>query len=178
MKTRSLVIKFVMIMASAILGVTVSTAARASATPPSCYSWSCEGLDPAKMGCAHDAYTLIRRTAITSAGNWGNLEMRYSPSCHTNWTRFTPWFGIRAFFDGITGGYVGGSPWIYRQGPYLSKGVTSSAGVLGFGCTNWTAMISANGTTCWGVHVYYTAPSSSGQGARESLGSYAGPCIS
>lgn len=166
-----------MVVAITILGVAVpaSTASAAS----SCYGSSCEGRDPAQTSCVNDAYTILSRDAVTSSGDWGNLELRYSPSCHSNWTRFTAWYGIRAFFGSLTGGLVGGDPWIWRLGVANSlRGPIGASGTFGAGYTNWTAMVTADGTTCSSVGVYSTAPSSSGQGGRESLGTYNAPCIS
>jgi hypothetical protein len=160
-----------------MLGFAVVPAAASAA--PSCYGSSCEGRDPAATNCVNDAYTILSRNAVTSAGNWGNLELRYSLSCYSNWVRFTPWYGIRAWLDGISGGLVAGNPWIWRAGVANSlRGVINSSGTLGFGYTNWTAMVTAAGTTCSSVGVYYTEPSSSGQGERRSLGTYNAPCIS
>lgn len=159
-----------------VLGMIVPVSTASAAT---CYGNSCEGRDPQNTSCVNDAYTISRMDAITPAGDWGNLEMRYSPSCYTNWVRFTPWYGIRAFFDQATGGLVGGDPWIQRaNGPYVRRTTIRYSGAFGFGQSDWTSMISAYGTTCWGVDVYSTAPSSSGQGDRESQGSSYGPCIS
>jgi len=161
-----------------VLGFVAVPAATASATP-SCYGASCEGRDPSATNCVNDAYTILSRNAVTPAGNWGNLELRYSPSCYSNWVRFTPWYGIRAWLGGISGGLVAGNPWIWRAGVANSlRGVIGSSGTFGFGNTNWTSMTTAAGTTCSSVGVYYTEPSSSGQGERRSLGTYDAPCIS
>jgi hypothetical protein len=170
--------RFALVVVISMLGFAVVPAATASAAP-SCYGASCEGQNPAATNCVNDARTILSREAVTSAGNWGNLELRYSPSCHSNWARFTPWHGIRAWLDGISGGLVAGNPWIWRAGVSNSlRGKISSSGNLGFDYTNWTAMITADGTTCSSVGVYYTEPSSSGQGERRSLGTYNAPCIS
>lgn len=156
----------------------IAPAAPASAAP-SCYGSSCEGLNPQSTSCVNDARTLLSRNAVTSSGNWGVLELRYSPSCYSNWVRFTPWYGIRASIGAILGGVVDGSPYIWRQGVANSlRGRIGSSGALGWGYTNWTAMVTAAGTTCSSVEVYSTAPSSSGQGTREKLGTYNAPCIS
>jgi hypothetical protein len=166
-------------MVVSVVGLVVASASTASASSPSCYGSSCEGLNPATTSCANDAYTILSRDAVTNAGDWGNLELRYSPSCYSNWVRFTPWYGVRAWFDGLTGGLVGGNPWIWRYGVANSlRGVIGSSGTFGLGYTNWTAMVTAAGTTCSSVAVYSTAPSSSGQGDRNSLGTYNAPCLS
>lgn len=117
--------RLALVVVVSMLGFAVVPAATASATP-SCYGSSCEGRDPAATNCVNDARTILSRNAVTPAGNWGNLELRYSPSCYTN----------------------------------------------------WTAMTTAAGTTCSSVGVYYTEPSSSGQGERRSLGTYNAPCLS
>lgn len=162
-----------------LLGSVVVIPASTASAAPACYGSSCEGLDPAATVCANDAYTILSRNAVTPAGNWGNLELRYSPRCYSNWVRFTPWYGIRAFFGSLAGGIVGGSPWIWRAGVANSlRGVINHSGTFGWGYTNWTAMVTAAGTTCSSVGVYSTAPSSGGGGDRSSLGTYNAPCIS
>lgn len=173
-KTMSSVLSLLMVMVISTLGI-VASASTASAAS-SCYGSSCEGLNPAATTCVNDAYTIQSHDAITSAGDWGNLELRYSPSCHSNWVRFTPWYGIRALFGEILGGLVGGDPWIWRYGVANSlRGTIGSSGEFGLGYTNWTAMVTADGTTCSSVGVYSTAPSSGGQGSRDSLGTYKRP---
>jgi len=160
------------------LGFMALPASSASAST-SCYGSSCDGLNPATTSCANDAYTIFRHDAVTASGDWGNLELRYSPSCYSNWVRFTPWYGIRAWLGAFTGGEVGGLPWIWRAGVANSlRGEAGQSGAFGFGQSSWTAMVTAAGTTCSSVGVYDTQPSSSGQGDRDSLGTYNAPCIS
>jgi uncharacterized protein DUF2690 len=47
-----------------------------------CYGDYCSGQDPETTGCSAGAYT------VTSVGyNGGTLEVRWSPTCKTNWAR-------------------------------------------------------------------------------------------
>lgn len=46
-----------------------------------------DGLDPAAAGCANDAVQSAGSAVQTS---FGLLELRWSPSCKTNWGRFLP----------------------------------------------------------------------------------------
>ena len=103
MTTRPLssALRLLLVMMISVLGFAVLPASTASAAS-SCYGSSCEGLDPATTNCADDAYTLLIREAVTPAGNWGNLELRYSSSCYSNWVRFTPWYGIQGWINGYT----------------------------------------------------------------------------
>lgn len=59
-----------------------TTAASACKTNPS--DNTCDGVDPQTSGCAADAYTVSGGTATGPAGT---VELRYSPSCKTNWGR-------------------------------------------------------------------------------------------
>jgi len=43
---------------------------------------NCDGVDPEASGCAADAYTVASAT-----GQAGTVDLRYSPSCKTNWGR-------------------------------------------------------------------------------------------
>jgi hypothetical protein len=45
-----------------------------------CSGEGCDGLDPQPAGCAADAYTV--QTAVFSDSY---VELRYSPTCGTNW---------------------------------------------------------------------------------------------
>lgn len=152
--------------------------ATSASAAPSCYGSSCEGRNPQSTNCVNDARTLLSREARTSGSSWGILELRYSPKCYSNWTRFTPWGGLRGYFNDITGGQVDGTPYIWRHGVANSlrgrAGSLSSAGSYSV----WSAMVTAAGTTCSSVKIYSTPPSSSGQGERDELGTYNAPCIS
>jgi hypothetical protein len=55
---------------------------------------NCDGKDPKDGGCAGDAYTV---PGFTRTHSWGTIELRWSPSCQTNWTRFTA--GYRSLWD-------------------------------------------------------------------------------
>ena len=59
----------------------VGTAAPASAAV-SCYGDYCSGKDPQQTGCAADSYTTAYKDL---AGK--RLELRWSPTCRTNWAR-------------------------------------------------------------------------------------------
>lgn len=71
-------------------GIAGMTTARASAPPlqhqqkvaVSCYGDYCSGQDPQSTGCANDAYT----TAATNLSG-AQLQVRWSPTCRTNWAR-------------------------------------------------------------------------------------------
>jgi len=55
---------------------------------------NCDRKDPVAGGCAADAYTV---PGFTRTHSWGTIELRWSPSCQTNWTRFTA--GYSAVWD-------------------------------------------------------------------------------
>jgi hypothetical protein len=70
--------------AAAFAGIgmgTVSFASPASASV-SCYGDYCSGQDPMATGCANDAVTF---SYATFAG--GRLDLRWSPTCKTEWAR-------------------------------------------------------------------------------------------
>jgi hypothetical protein len=70
-----------------------------SASAVTCYGDYCSGKDPQATGCAAsgvtvaaiDAYfdTTFGRVAVYG----GRLELRWSPTCKTNWARFAPQAG-------------------------------------------------------------------------------------
>lgn len=68
--------------AIATLGLVGLPATSASAS--SCWGSSCQGKDPSSTGCANGAITLLSRDVVTSGpggGDWGVMDLRYSPSC-------------------------------------------------------------------------------------------------
>jgi Protein of unknown function (DUF2690) len=78
--------------------------AHSAAAAPLCSGYGCDGRDPVQMGCDADAYTAAtgyayRSGQATLGYNGIIIDLRYSPTCGTNWTRvrFTgpgaPWVG-------------------------------------------------------------------------------------
>jgi hypothetical protein len=51
-----------------------------------CSGNGCNGLDPEQTGCAADAYT-VKVSGGTVSFRTGYVELRYSPTCGTNWAR-------------------------------------------------------------------------------------------
>jgi hypothetical protein len=66
-----------LVAGSVLLGV-------APAHAVSCSGDACSGVDPQSSGCASGAYT-----ATSTSFSGGLLEVRYSPTCKTNWSRLT-----------------------------------------------------------------------------------------
>lgn len=100
----------------------ISTAGTASAV--SCYGDYCSGQDPQASGCANDAYTVASRPF---ANTGGVLELRWSPTCKTNWARLsTTW--VNPTPNAL---YVvqGGTGYTQRGARYSGSGFS------------WTAMI-------------------------------------
>src|SRR5664279_2867420 len=173
MKTAMYLARRFAVVVAILLGFAVVIPASTASAAPSCYGSSCEGLDPAATVCASDAYTILSRDAVTSTGDWGVMDLRYSPRCFSNWVRFTPWYGARALINNLIFGLVDGSPWIWRAGVANSlRGYIGGGGTLGWAYSDWTAMVTAAGTTCSSVGVYATTPSLGGGGARYSEGTY------
>lgn len=74
-----------LVRALPIAALTLSgLAVAAPAHAVTCYGDYCSGLDPQSSGCAADAYT-----ATSYGNNLFMMEVRYSPTCKTNWTRIT-----------------------------------------------------------------------------------------
>jgi len=67
-------------MAVTVGGIAVATPAHASV---GCWGDWCSGRDPQATGCAADAYT-VAWVDVTGA----RLELRWSPTCKTNWGRY------------------------------------------------------------------------------------------
>ncbi len=72
----------IMAVTAAAVGV-----AAAPAMAATCYSNGCNGLDPSATGCDVGAYTL--EDFIPPASGYALVELRYSPTCHAAWARYT-----------------------------------------------------------------------------------------
>jgi len=122
-------------VAGALMMAIGSMAAVAStASAASCSGNGCNGTDPIATGCSSGATTVLN-------GHYagGLLELRWSPTCQTNWTRFTP-------ADNDT--Y---SIWVTR----LSDGEWA-----GDGLEHAYTFSGANGVSHYGDQVYSPGPAS------------------
>lgn len=148
---------------------------------PSCNGASCDSKNPQSTNCVNDAITLKAWNAKDPAGaTIGMLEMRYSPSCYSNWVRFTPQAGITGFLGNISGGTINSTPYIWRLGVANSlRGFGGENPPSAFADTvTWSQMVTAAGTTCSSVAMSDTAYTKYGGGATSSLGTFNAPCIS
>jgi hypothetical protein len=107
------------------MGVTAPTQAYAV----SCYGDYCSGKDPEATGCAAGAVTISAHQA-----GYYRLEVRWSPTCKTNWTRLTmyasPWkWGM----DGRI--YARQDTGYTQSAPFSTRDYATSAS------TFWTPMI-------------------------------------
>ncbi|MBF6354126.1 DUF2690 domain-containing protein [Nocardia higoensis] len=64
-------------------GATIAVSGTATAEPVNCYGDYCSGQDPRTSGCGADAYT-----TVTTETEVGRLDVRWSPTCKTNWARW------------------------------------------------------------------------------------------
>jgi uncharacterized protein DUF2690 len=90
-------------LASIALIVTPASPAHAA----SCWGDWCSGLDPQASGCSADAKTVASANVPGLTGE--TVELRWSPTCKTNWTRtnFSNFEWLRAIqpSTGYTQGY-------------------------------------------------------------------------
>jgi hypothetical protein len=76
------------------IGFTALPSQRHIAHAASCSGNGCTDKDPHDTGCDADAYTVYNVYVRDNNGNEvGLLQLRYSPSCGTNWTRLTSYVG-------------------------------------------------------------------------------------
>ncbi len=61
----------------------MSLANTAGASTVTCYGDYCSGQDPMATGCADDAVTVAFKQMDD-----GRMELRWSPTCKTNWARY------------------------------------------------------------------------------------------
>lgn len=71
-------------------------AALAICAPTAAQAAPYDNTDPAQTGCAANAYTVTSRLITDSrGGRLALLELRWSTTCRTNWTRMTSYQGAR-----------------------------------------------------------------------------------
>ena len=125
---RTRVLRLVVVLSLAIGGILVGSVN--SAWAAGCYGDYCSGRDPVQMGCSSDAYTTVSKD-IPGA----QLQIRWSPSCKTNWSRLV------VYPTGL--GCIGGGNLVARQ----DTGYTQSSWLGAYICyissttTYWTPMI-------------------------------------
>ncbi|MET8280579.1 DUF2690 domain-containing protein [Micromonospora sp. NPDC005174] len=76
--------RFISLLGAVALGLSGTIAVGSPALAVSCYGDYCSGQDPEASGCSADA------TTTASARIWGTysyIELRWSPTCKTNWAR-------------------------------------------------------------------------------------------
>ncbi|PPG02660.1 hypothetical protein C5E06_09410 [Pseudoclavibacter sp. RFBI5] len=135
----SKVLKYLAIAAGLLASLTlVASPAAARPTPravsqtaPGCEGDACSGLDPIEAGCSGDAYTV---TSLETELGGGIIEVRWSPSCETNWARWTKY---------PTGLCMNCSPMAIRavQDGGYSQSLELTTAKLSNGDSAWTPMI-------------------------------------
>lgn len=99
----------------------VSALVLALAAPGSAWALAYDHTDPVSTGCATGAYTVtsssIRRLDTNAVV--GTVELRWSPSCRTNWARLTPAAGVQPVFaqvDAVRPSDGAVTSWVVRYG--------------------------------------------------------------
>ncbi len=72
---------------AAYTGVSRISASTAQHLWPTCSGNGCNGLDPIATGCARDAITVMPSNGGAVSFRTGTIQLRYSPTCGTNWGR-------------------------------------------------------------------------------------------
>lgn len=86
--------KFAATMSAIGLVFSMALISAANASAATCYGDYCSNKDPQSTGCSSDARTVSYTDVYHSRSYVGFLELRWSPSCKTNWARFTPQSGL------------------------------------------------------------------------------------
>jgi len=118
--------------------------------------------NPATTGCSTDAITIATRTIQSPQSQYGTMEVRYSPSCGTNWVRATMLVPNSGYT--VTKGIIrissqpdGHGGWLgYYQNYETDPAVGSSFGM----------QVYAPGSTC--IDVMSTVRDASGQVAAST----------
>jgi hypothetical protein len=108
-KSRTALTLATAIIVSSVGIVTMNSIPASAAT---CSGYGCDGLDPNAAGCSDGANDTASTYLYSANGSVvGLLELRYSPSCGTNWSRVTSYIGVHNLYARVTresdgGGYA------------------------------------------------------------------------
>jgi hypothetical protein len=102
---------YLLVLALAIAGVAV-TAAPSPALAATCSSYNCDGKDPVVTGCSSGSYTVTTAPVTWSGRRYDTVELRWSPTCQTNWAR------VNIDAGGNNPEHLQRSANVYRQSPY------------------------------------------------------------
>lgn len=120
----------VRMLAALALMVGTSVALAAPAQAVTCYGDYCSGQDPESTGCSADAFT------TTSYNNSQfSLQVRWSPTCKTNWTRLT------MYSPGFWGCSSSGQFYAVQQNTNYTKSKYFASYCGDATITKWTPMI-------------------------------------
>jgi len=75
---------------AAFLAVPVAQASAQPLSPHvSCSGYGCDHQDPVATGCSAGSYTVTSAPITLGGTSYGTVELRWSPTCQTNWSRVT-----------------------------------------------------------------------------------------
>jgi hypothetical protein len=116
---RSRTLKWLFVMALMASSAFIPHNASSTAFAASCSGTGCDGKDPDATQCSVGATTLDSRY-VSYGGRAIYVELRWSPTCQTNWTRVTNqthetlYMGARMQQQNVTGSFYN----TYKSGGY------------------------------------------------------------
>lgn len=140
------VVAGVQVATLAAVGLAMSTAGPAMAV--TCVGYGCDGQDPNVSGCSSGANTTSYAYLRDPNNNVvGLLELRYSPTCGTNWGRVTSYIGSKNMFtdvtrqtDGRRFADVGVYTVVWSRMVYAYNITACATGDMQLSSTTWTNM--------------------------------------
>lgn len=132
MKWRGLIVGTIVLIISSLILFTAAMPAQAAG----CSGMGCDGQDPVQTGCANSAYTIASDYIYRLGIVIGRVDLRYSPTCETNWTRTISYMGpqtldavvteedigyhLNEYLDNVTNVYT---DMIYAPSPICAQGL-------------------------------------------------------
>jgi hypothetical protein len=98
---------FVVLAGVAVLPLVAANPAMAA----TCSGYGCDYQDPVATGCASGSYTVSSAAVSRNGVQYGTVDLRWSPTCQTNWSRV--WVGAGGSNPNHYERYV----WVERQSP-------------------------------------------------------------
>ena len=149
---------------------------------PTCHGDTCNGLNPLETNCRDDAVTIFSTDARGREDGpiLGEFRLQYSKKCNANWAEFNrPRDPSTMVGDLLAEGSVQAELYVWRQEVPNSLQGNAHAATFYFGLddTDFSKMITADGTTCSSAEFYHLKTTPPAPGHYQE-GRYNAPCLS
>lgn len=149
---------------------------------PTCHGDTCNGLNPLETNCRDDVVIIFSTDARGREDGpiLGDFRLQYSKKCNANWAEFNrPRDPSTMVGDLLAEGSVQAELYVWRQEVPNSLQGNAHAATFYYGLddTDFSKMITADGTTCSSAEFYHLKTTPPAPGHYQE-GRYNAPCLS